>query len=71
MRRGETVKCLLSHMEEYGLEPVSNEALLKSFKIHSSLNVWRMDSSKLIPEARDKLSFKFAVLHNRVGINHL
>ena len=71
MRRGETVTCLRSRMEEHGLEPVSNEALLKSCKIHSGLHVWRMDSGKLIPEARDNLSFKLAVPHDRVGINHL
>lgn len=65
------MKYLLSHMEEYGLEPVSDEELLKSFKIHSGLNVWRMDSSKLIPETRGNLSFKLAAPHNRVGINHV
>lgn len=54
MRKGESMKSLLWHMEEYGLEPASNEALLKSFKIHSGLHPWKMDSSKLLPEAKEQ-----------------
>lgn len=70
------MKGLISHTEDYGLDSVSNEVLLKSFIIHSGLNVERTDSNKSVPEARDKtgksvLSFELIVPHDRVSVNHL
>lgn len=65
------MKDVISHMEDYGLDSVSNEVLLKSFIIHPGLNVERTNQYQKSGIRQENLPFKLIVPHDRVSVNHL
>lgn len=59
VKRGEMMKSLVSHLEEYGLDPVSDEVLLMSFKIHLGCveNEFQQTDTRSNGQERDRKTY--------------